>query len=226
MKFRAALLASLILFTAQAALADATFTASATSNGGPLTALSVGDVVTIDVTIRSDGIAPAGDVFGLGVSAVGYDTAVATFTSGSLPTNVLNQICVAPGSCFAGLANTTGSAFETTANSPGLPEVQLFNGVSTVAVSGTTGEVDQGVITGVAGDAQFQVVFTAAGDGTTTITLGANTEYGDDVVGTGGVVLGTTNVDVVLTVPEPATMASSLAALGSVLGVVAIRRRA
>jgi hypothetical protein len=220
MKFRAALLASLILFTAQAALADATFTATATSNGGPLTALSVGDVVTIDVTIRSDA-----DVFGLGVSAVGYDTAVATFTSGSLPTSVLNTVCVAPGTCFGGLPNTTASAFETTANSPGLPEVQLFNGVSTVAVSGA-GEIDEGVITGVAGDAQFQIVFTAAGDGTTTITLGANTEYGDDVVGTGGVVLGTTNVDVVLTVPEPATMASSLAALGSVLGVVAIRRRA
>jgi hypothetical protein len=219
MKFRAALLASLILFTAQAALAVATFTASATSNGGPLTALDVGDVVTIDVTLRSDA-----DVFGLGVSAVGYDPSIASFTSGTIPANVLNAIC-SGGSCFGGLANTTTSAAESTENVPNLPEVQLFNGVSTVAVSGT-GATDEGVITGVAGDAQFQIVFTAAAEGTTTISLGANTAYGDTVIGTGGAELGATNADVVLTVPEPATMASSLAALGSVLGVVAIRRRA
>jgi hypothetical protein len=220
MKFSAALLASLILFTAQSALADGTFTASATSDGGPLTALEIGDVVTIDVTIRSDGA----EVFGLGVSAVGYDPAVVSFTSGTIPANVLNAIC-SGGSCFGGLANATTTAAESSVNVPGLPEVQLFNSVAVVGVA-QTGDADEGVITGVAGDPQFQIVFTAAGDGTTTITIGGNEAYGDGIVGAGGAALGSANAEVVLTVPEPATMASSLAALGSVLGVVAIRRRA
>jgi hypothetical protein len=209
-----------MFFAASVAGAAATFTASATSaSGNPLTALVVGDVVTIDVTLRSDG----SSVFGLGVSAVGYDTSVATFTSGSVPANVLNAICVGPGTCFGGLANTTGSAFETTANSPNLPEVQLFNGVSTVAVNGT-GTNDQGVSTGVAGDAQFQIVFSAAGPGTTTISLGANSAYGDDVVGTGGAVGSSTNASVTLIVPVPEPGTALLMGLG-LAGLASAGRR-
>jgi hypothetical protein len=208
-----------MFFAASVAGAAATFTASATSaSGNPLTALVVGDVVTIDVTLRSDA-----DVFGLGVSAVGYDTSVATFTSGSVPANVLNAICVGPGTCFGGLANTTGSAFETTANSPNLPEVQLFNGVSTVAVNGT-GTNDQGVSTGVATDAQFQIVFSAAGPGTTTISLGANSAYGDDVVGTGGAVGSSTNASVTLIVPVPEPGTALLMGLG-LAGLASAGRR-
>ena len=185
----------------------------------PLSALSVGDTVTIDVTLGS-----TGGVFGLGVSAIDFDPVV-SFSSGTVPANVLNSICVAPGTCFGGLPNTTAAASVGSANVPGLPEVQLFNGVSTVAVDGD-GASDQGVITLTEGDPQFRIVFTAAEEGSTTIIIGANSAYGDNVVGAGGSLLNSTNAEITLTVPEPAAMASSLAALGSVLGVVAIRRRA
>jgi hypothetical protein len=204
-----------MFFAASVAGAAATFTATASSSGGPISALNPGDVVTIDITLGSDGSA----VFGLGVSAVGYNPAIASFTSGSVPANVLNAICVAPGTCFGGLANTTGSAAESTANVPNLPEIQLFNGVSTVAVNGT-GSADQGVITLVAGDPQFQIVFTAGSTfGSTTISIGANDAYGDQVIGTGGAVEAATNAAVTLTViPEPGTallMGLGLAGLAS-----------
>jgi hypothetical protein len=222
MKFRAALLASLILFSAQAAVAAVTFTASASSgSGNALSALVVGDVVTIDITVRSDGEA----VFGLGGSAVGYDSTVAEFTSGTAVALVFATTCLpAPTGCLAGLSNTTSTPLsESSLNAPGLPEVQFFNGIDVAGVT-NTGDIDEGV-SGVAGDPQFQLVFTATGDGSTTLDLGANTSYGDNVIGASGAELARTNAAITLTVPEPATMASSLAALGSVLGVVAIRRR-
>ena len=188
-----------MFFAASVASAATTFTASATTSGTSLSGLVVGDTVTIDVTLGSDG-----GVFGLGVSAIGFDP-VASFTSGSVPANVLNAICVAPGACFGGLPNTTAAASVGSANVPGLPEVQLFNGVSTVAVDGT-GASDQGVVTLTAGDPQFQLVFTAAAPGSTTITIGANSAYGDNVVGAGGSLLSSTNATVAITVvPEPGT---------------------
>jgi hypothetical protein len=105
--------------------------------------------------------------------------------------------------------------------------VQFATGASVTGVA-TTGTVDEGV-DGVGGSAQFQLVFTvpaAAPDGSTTITLGSVPLYGNATIGAGGDILVTNNASVTLTVPEPAAIASSLAALGSVFGVVAIRRRA
>jgi hypothetical protein len=203
-----------IFFVASVAGAAATFSATATPSANTILTLVPSDTVTIDITMLSDG----SSVFGLGVSAVGYDPAVASFASGSIPANVLNAICVGPGTCFGGLANATTTAAESSLNVPGLPEVQLFNGVAVVAVTGT-GAADQGVITGVAGDAQFQIVFTAVAAGTTSITIGANAAYGDEILGTGGVAAAATNAVVTLTViPEPGTallMGLGLAGLAS-----------
>jgi len=46
---------------------------------------------------------------------------------------------------------------------------------------------------GVAGDPQFQLVFTVVDRGATSITIGAHSAYGDHVVGTGGAFLSSTN---------------------------------
>jgi hypothetical protein len=212
-----------MFFAASVAGAATTFSASTSTSGASLSALQVGDTVTIDVTLSSDGTG----VFGLGVSAIGYSPAL-SFTSGQAAGSVLNQVCIAPSTCFGGLDNTESSIAETTSNVPGLPEVQLFSGIS-VSGSSQTGALDQDYTGGLGTTGpQFQIVFTAANEGSTTISLGANVAYGDNVVAAGGALANdaNTNAEITLTVPEPATMASSLAALGSVLGVVAIRRRA
>ena len=103
MRGKAARVTFLILFSTQSALAAVTFTAATSSSSGrPLSALAPGDTLTIDVTMRTDGEG----IYGLGVSAVGHDPSILAFTSGSIPTDVLNAICVRPGFCFGGIANT------------------------------------------------------------------------------------------------------------------------
>ena len=80
-----------------------------------------------------------------------------------------------------------------------------MNGVSSGG-SIYTGATDEGVATGTAGDPQFQLVFTAVGPGTTTINLGADAAYGDEIIGAAGSVLTANNTSVTLTViPEPGT---------------------
>ncbi len=222
---RTALLASLIGIVAFGATSTAnaavTFTASTTvSSGNPLTALAPGDVVTIEVELRSDGE----QAFGLGGAATGYDSSLLEFTSGQTVTGALAAVCTG-GSCFGGIDNSIVTIEESTANPLG-PEVQFFNGVST---SGTTntGDIDLGY-NGVEGDPQFQLVFTVpagAGDGTFDLTLGALEEYGDALIITGGARGTSNNAVLTLTVPEPQAYAAGLVGIGSVILAIRMRRR-
>jgi hypothetical protein len=212
-----------MFLAAGAASAEATYSAVTTvASGNAITALAAGDVVTIDVTLRSDGEL----TLGIGGAATGYDPAVAAFTSGTATSSFLNAICVPGAGCFGGIDNLAPAPLAQGTLSAGIL-VQFATGVSTAGVA-NDGTIDEGV-DGVGGSAQFQLVFTVpaeAPDGSTTITLGSDPAYGNATIGAGGVSLVTNNASVTLTVPEPAAIASSLAALGSVFGVVAIRRRA
>ena len=63
--------------------------------------VEVGDFVTVDITLRSDGES----AFGLGGSAIGYDESIVGFQSGIAAPDVLVQVCVASVGCFGGLDN-------------------------------------------------------------------------------------------------------------------------
>ena len=92
--------------------------------------------------------------------------------------------------------------------------VNLFQGVSATPAGGI-------------GPDSFSVTFTAISEGTTVIDLGALADYSDAYGVEGGAdnsQLGDTQLSITV-VPEPASIAASLAALASVLGVVSIRRR-
>ena len=67
------------------------------------------------------------------------------------------------------------------------------------------------------------MTFSGTNEGTTTIDFGAFLDYSDTY--TGGDNGQITDSLTITVVPEPGTVAASLAAMGSVLGVVAVRRR-
>ncbi len=204
-----ALLSMTILFAASAASALVTFTVTAGStSGNPLDALNPGDLVTIDIRISSTG-SPA--VAGVGAAIFGYDADVVEFVSGSSVASVLHEQCFAGIGCFNGLDNQVAGALSegavTTGPFPG-PFVQIFNGVSTTARTGTGAQDPglDGVVGG--GDAQFRATF-RMGFGTTTFIIGTNSLdpiLGNAVVVAGGGIEDAVNAAVsvsVNVVPEP-----------------------
>ena len=212
--------AAVAAFSAGTASADVTWTVDASSTGD-LNAAQAGDVITIDITLRSDGIS----VFGVGGSIYGADigAGAVTLSGGTTSSAALVQFATGPGTGFGGLDSTQAVALDPAGGDAG---IQFFNGVS-ISGTGADGSGDLSPITSAAGDPQFQVVVeVAAGlaDGEYTLNVGAGHPT-DGAVGNGGAALGTTEGSVVFTVPEPGTIASSLAAMGTVLGVVGLRRR-
>jgi hypothetical protein len=210
-----------VLFAASMASAAVTWTVNATtSDGSPLTGVTVGAQIILDITARTDDFA-----FGLAGSVNNYDNSIIGLDAGSslIPLNLFNQVCVAPGSCFGGIENQVGGAitFQENAVGPGV-EAEFFAGLALTAAGGQ-GELDQGAVTGVAGDPQIRVIYDALAAGTTTLQIGTYAEYLDGYTGTVDSLAN--NTTLVVTVPEAGAMASSLAALGSVFAVVGIRRR-
>ena len=78
-------------------------------------------------------------------------------------------------------------------------------------------------VTDEAGGPHAQLVFTV--NESVTFGVGTSADFADAVIGPGGVTLDVTNVLIAVTVPEPGTIVSSMAALASVFAVVGLRRK-
>ena len=199
MRLFTSLIAVAVIFAASAASAAVSWSVNALSTGD-LNNAQAGDVITIDITLSSDGT----PVFGVGGSVYGADVGSVTLSGGTTSSAALVQFATGPGTGFGGLDSTQAVALDPAGGDAG---IQFFNGVS---ISGTpaTGAADISPLTSAAGDPQFQVLVSVnAGlaPGTYTLDVGAG-HATDGAVGNGGSALGTTDGSVSFTVvPEPGT---------------------
>ena len=138
--------AAVAAFSAGTASADVTWTVNATSTGD-LNAAQAGDVITIDITLTSDGTL----TFGLCGSIYGADTSAVTLVSGITSSAALVQFAGGPGMGFGGLDSTQTVALAPAGGDAG---IQFFNGIS---IGGTpaTGAADISPITLAADGPQF-----------------------------------------------------------------------
>ena len=214
MRLKASLFAALtvVVFTTPA-LAELNI--GITSDPADLTALASGDQVTLTITLTTT---TAGEAQGLTLRIADINQAAIAFDSATAP----NTTSSAGGALFGALApqvipgvgtfdvyqnfiaNVNSGAVDNGDN------VVLFNGVTT---GSTTGD----------GNEAFTATFNAIGAGTMLLQIGAVSSFGDAYVSTSGTSAPVETVTV--TVPEPGAVAASLAALGSVFGVVAVRRQ-
>jgi hypothetical protein len=214
---------------ASIATAGVSFSVIGTSGGDPNN-LGVGEQITIDIRMANDG--GDGAIFGVGASVSGYDEGTInngsddfiSFVSGEAVAGYLYELCIEGSGCFNGLDNTVAGALTQSAIT-GFPDrVQIAN---SAGLTGRTGDGSDdpgldGVIGG--GDVEFQLIFEGVQAGTSTLNIGTGYQ-GDVVVLEGGATAEAANAMLTITVPEPGAIAASVAALGSVAGVVAIRRR-
>lgn len=201
-----------MLLAASTASAGVIWTVNAsTSDASPLTAVTPGADIILDITART-----TDNAAGLGGSVNNYDNSVVglNFAASEISSAVFVGFATGPGAGFGGLGNQrakvpTGTAplqFGEEANGPN-QEVEFFAGVNPTPAA-ANGILDQGIITGVAGDAQFRVVMTAIGapGSSTTMDIGSFLAFGDAYTGT--VDNNTTNTSVSVTIapiPEPGT---------------------
>jgi len=203
MRLFISLLATTAMFlTASTAFAGVIWSvAASTSDSSPLSAVTVGASIILDITVTTDdlGLALGGSVNNYDNTIVGLDAASSAI-SGSL----FNGNCFPGFGCFGGITNQVGGAltFQENAVGPGV-EAEFFAGVA-LAPAGGNGSIDPGIITGVAGDPQFQIVFTALAPGTTTLNIGTYEAYLDTYSGNGTSLITNTSVTVTV-VPEPGT---------------------
>jgi len=207
MRFFISVLATVaMLAMAPSAFAGVVYTASATtSDSSPLTAVTPGAQISIEITMLTDDFAfgNAGSVNNYDNSIVQLDTA-ASFI-GAVGQNIFAGVCYAPGACFNGLPNGKDNSnfAEVTGTGPGV-EAEFFSGVSLIAAQGN-GSLDQGEDL-VSGGPQFKIVFNAIGaaGSSTTINIGTYLNYQDAYSGSIDGNVTNTSVSVTI-VPEPGT---------------------
>jgi len=184
------------------ATAGVIYTASATtSDGSPLSAMTPGAKLIIDITVRTTDFA-----LGVAGSINGYDNSVLALDAGAstIASSVFNQFCFPAAGCFNGLANQVGTAitFQENAVGPGV-EAEFLAALG-LTPAGGNGSIDEG-LGGVAGAAQFQIVFDYIGapGTTTTLNIGTFAEYLDGYTGTVDSDVVNTSITVSNFVPEP-----------------------
>ena len=212
MKFTKILIVTLAsLFAASTAFASSTWTVTATASGGDINAMAIGDTLTLAVKLETSAplemIATAGSVNN-------YDTAIVSLVAGqTVPLNLLYGVIIPGAGSFNGITNLESGVRDTSNEGPGQEDTFL----SALSTSGSGGD-------GTAEDPQFTIVYNVIGTGTTTLRVGTFADYADAYSGASDNIVN--NTEVTITVPEPTSVAASLAGLASVFGVVAVRRRA
>lgn len=205
-----------ILFSASTALAAATWTVTATaSDGAPLSALNAGTTLTLDIGLTTD----VAELVAISGSVNNYDNSIltpnaaASTISGSVMCEFFNAMF---GGCINGLTNLE-SGLRTQVGVEGAGAEDTFLSLLGTTPATGTGAADEPF-------PQFSIVYNVDAAGSTTLRVGTFGDYADAyaLLSGPGVV---NNTSVAITVPEPTSVAASLAGLGSVLGVVAIRRR-
>ncbi len=202
-----------------------TYSATASTTGGDIENMLPGDLLTIDITLRSDGLELVG-LFGATVVNANLDSF--EFVSGRALHNILSVICAPPRAGNAGLcfghdnaigsdgSGTSGGYYyqdlEEVESRDGTRHVPFVRGFSTTLTS-ETGENDVGVMTGIPGDPQFRVVFRRIGLGPAHFEIGSAERVGLWATGSGGEILTSHNASIfVPAIPEPTT--ALLLALG------------
>ena len=201
-----------ILFSASTAFASATWTVSATASGGDLNAMASGDTLTLDIKLETSA---AAEMIAIAGSVNNYDTSVVSVdaVASTVAANLLFAVIFPGVGSFNGVANLESGVANTSIQGPGQEDTFL----SILGTAGTGGD-------GTAESAQFQIVYNVIGAGTTTLRIGTFADYADAYSGASDNIVN--NTEVTITVPEPTSVAASLAGLASVFGVVAVRRRA
>jgi len=202
----------LSLLAASTSFASATWTVTATASGGDLNAMTIGDTLTLDVKLETSA---AGEMIAIAGSVNDYDTGVVSVDAGAstVAAELLFGVIIPGTGSFNGVTNLESGVTDTSVQGPGQEDTFL----SILGTAGAGGD-------GTAEAAQFQIVYDVIGDGTTTLRVGTFANYADAFSGASDSIVN--NTEVTITVPEPTSVAASLAGLASVFGVVAVRRRA
>lgn len=140
-------------------------------------AMAVGETITVDVRVVAD----ADPVFGLGVSAYGYDEAVVDYLDGSgeAVASIFHAVAIPPATAIAGLDNAIDNPLLESAIGANAQRVWIFTGTTLSPASAQALDPGlDGVVGG--GDAQFRVTFHAVAPGATQIVFG--TGYESDAV--------------------------------------------
>lgn len=200
--FISVLATTAMILSASTAFAQANWSVSAsTSDGSSLDAVTPGAQIILDITLRTTDFA-----FGIAGSVNNYDNSIVGLDAAAslISASVLNQVCVPGVGCFGGLSNSVGNpiVFAERAVGPGV-EAEFLAAVSTNQAGGT-GTTDPGVESGVTGDPQFQIVYTALAPGSTQFQIGTYAEYLDGYTGSASSVSNNTTLDITV-VPEPGT---------------------
>ena len=214
MKFSKILIVTLAsLFAASHAFASATWIVTATTgDGSPLNAVTPGTTLTLDIKLETSASL---EMFAIAGSVNDYDTGVVSVDAGAstVAADLLFAVIVPSFGSFNGITNLESGVVDTSIQGPGQEDTFL----SVLGTAGAGGD-------GTAESAQFQIVYNVIGAGTTTLRIGTFADYADAFSGASDNVVN--NTAVTITVPEPTSVAASLAGLASVFGVVAVRRRA
>ena len=180
-------LAALIAIAASFSTANATTVQISSITGGTITGpnhveLQNGTIVTIGLRIVSDG----DDVFGLGVSAYGYDESILDFEGGIAVASLFHAYCEIGVGCFGGVPNYhAGPLVETSIGSnPNRVLLVDFPSAAAMASNLLDPGID-GVVGG--GDDQVRISFRAdaLNHGSTTVIFGSDYP-GDSLILNGG----------------------------------------